>query len=355
MNGPFFVGIANLDRFEHTFRKPGRSIVLFGQFRLHASDHDRIELLAVGGGTAGEPLVVKQFEQCGETFRVAVVRRGRQKQLVFKMRNEQAKGVCSHRVRGITADTRGSAVVGFIEDQQIELAREGGLVWTGQEFTEQTQRSLTLEEVDAGDEPWEVVPRIDVDTTTSSKQSHHRGVHDTKVEAELVPHLFLPLNLERGGADDQDLPSAVTDDKFECHHARFDRFAQAHVIGDQEVDPWHLDRTYDGIELVVFDVDTGPKWSLDRPQVCRRRSAPADGIEKGVECIGWIDSRWFRQRNLFHNPCTGFQLPNDTEFFSEAIVFHGGQSDQVLRRFQAGTKTFRRKSAGGDVCDHPIP
>ena len=131
MNVPFFVGVANLDRFEHTFRKPGRSIVLLGQFRLHTSDHDRIELLAVGRCTASEPLVVEQFEQCGKTFRVAVVRRGRQKQLVFKMRHEQAKGVRAHRVGGITAHTRGSAVVGFIEDQQIELAREGGFVWTG--------------------------------------------------------------------------------------------------------------------------------------------------------------------------------------------------------------------------------
>ena len=171
MDGPLLVGVRNLDGVQHPLRKPGRAVPLRRQFRLHAPDHDRIELLAVGRRAAGEPLVVEQFEQRRKALRVAVVRRGREEQLVFKVRHEQAKGLGPQRVRGVPAHARRGAVVGLVHDQQVELAGEGWLVRPRQEFPEQPQRSLPLEEVDAGDEPGEVVPRVDVDAPAAAQHA----------------------------------------------------------------------------------------------------------------------------------------------------------------------------------------
>ncbi len=318
---PFLVGVRNLDGLQHPLRKPWRAVPLRRQFRLHAPDHDRIELLAVGGRAAGEPLVVEQFEQRRKALRVAVVRRGREEQLVFEVRGQQPKGLGPQRVGGVLAPARRGAVVGLVHDQQVELAGEGWLVRPRQEFPEQPQRSLSLEEVDAGDEPGEVVPRVDVDAPAAAKIPHQRGVHDAEVEAELVPHLLLPLDLKRGRADDQDLPGAVPDDEFEGHHPRFDGLAEAHVVGDQQVDPRHLDRPHHRIKLVVLDVDAGAERRLDVPHVSRGRRTPAHGIEKGVELVGRIEAGGVGQGDLLDDPGPRLKLPDDLEFFAQAVVF----------------------------------
>src|SRR6266536_6008304 len=92
----------------------------------------------------------------------------------------------------------------FIHNQEVEFARVGRLVRPWQDFSEQPQRSLPLEEVDAGDEPGEVRPGVDVDAPAAPKLLHQGAVHDAEVEAELVTHLLLPLDLQGRGADNQD-------------------------------------------------------------------------------------------------------------------------------------------------------
>lgn len=77
------------------------------------------------------------------------------------------------------------------------------------------------------------------------------------------------------------------------HHARFDGFAEAHVVSDEEVDPWHLDRPHNGVKLVIFDVNARTKRSLDVAHVSRGRRSPTDCIEKCVQPVGRIEARGF--------------------------------------------------------------
>jgi hypothetical protein len=68
--------------------------------------------------------------------------------------------------------------------------------------------------------PWEngyareVCPRIDVDTPTAPQLFHEGRVDDAELQAKLIPHLVTPLNLERGGADDQQGMNALTQDQL---------------------------------------------------------------------------------------------------------------------------------------------
>ena len=158
--------------------------------------------------------------------------------------------------------------MGLVGDQQIVLA---GIDWFAecrQGFFEQPKGTFSFEKVDAGDEPGEMGPRVDVDSSAAAKITHQARIHDAEVEAELVPHLFPPLNLQSRGDDNQDLACSVTDDEFEGHHARFDGLAKPHIISDQQIDPRHLDRTHHGVKLVVFNFDATAKWRLDVLQVC---------------------------------------------------------------------------------------
>src|SRR5262249_49001543 len=162
-----------------------------------------------------ETLVVEQFEQRREALRVAVVRRGGQEELVFKMRHQEAKSLRAERVGSVAAPTRWGTVMCLIYEKQVELPGIRRFVRPRQHFTKQQQRSIPLEEVDGRDEPGEVVPRIDVDASLAAKLPHQVAVHDAEVEAELVPHLLFPLDLQRGRADNKNFAGAVPDDEFE--------------------------------------------------------------------------------------------------------------------------------------------
>ena len=102
-----------------------------------------------------------------------------------------------------------------------------------------------------------------MDAAAPAKLPHEVAVDDAEVEAELVAHLVPPLELERGGADDQDAPGAVPDDEFEGGHPGLDGLAETDVVGDQQVDPGHLNRPDHGIELVILDVDARTERGLD--------------------------------------------------------------------------------------------
>jgi hypothetical protein len=122
---------------------------------------------------------------------------------------------------------------------------------------------------------------------------HQRAVHNAEVEPELVPHLLLPLDLQRRGADDQDAPGTVPDDEFQRRHAGLDGLTQAHVVGDEQVDPWHLDGPHYRVKLVVLNVDAGAEGGLDVLHVGGRGGTPAHGVEEGVQLVGRVEAGRF--------------------------------------------------------------
>ena len=81
------------------------------------------------------------------------------------------------------------------------------------------------------------------------------AVDDAKLEAELVAHLIAPLQLEASRADDQDGARAVAKDQLLDDEAGLDGLAEADVVGDQQVDPRHLQGARDGVELVILEGD----------------------------------------------------------------------------------------------------
>src|SRR6266849_5524368 len=142
--------------------------------------------------------------------------------------------------------------MGLVDDEQIEFTWVGGFAIGGQHFAEEAQRSLALEEVDGGDEAGEVCPGVDVQAALAPEVFHQVAIDDAELQAEFVAHLVTPLYLQRGGADDEDFAGTVTNDEFLADEPGFDGFAEANVIGDEQVDARHLDGSRYGVELVVF-------------------------------------------------------------------------------------------------------
>ena len=84
----------------------------------------------------------------------------------------------------------------IIDNQEIEFPWINRIVRAGQNFPEHPQWPLPLQEVDGRNEPWKMVPWIDMNSTLSAQYLHEFAVHDAEIQTELVPHLIVPLDLQ---------------------------------------------------------------------------------------------------------------------------------------------------------------
>ncbi|MBV8557731.1 MAG: hypothetical protein JO116_19375 [Planctomycetaceae bacterium] len=349
-------GVIDLQRLEHPLGEPVLPEVVLGQFGLQAANHDGIplpeELPRVGGHAAGEPLVVQKLQQGREALRIAVVGGGRQEELVLEVRGQEADRPGAERVGGVLAPPGRGAVVRLVHDQHVVTAGVDRLPLGRERLLEEPGGPLPLQEVERGDQPREVGPRVDVDAPPAPQVPHQAAVHDAEIEPELVPHLVPPLDLERGRADDEDPPCPVPDDQLEDDEPRLDGLAQPHVVGDQQADPGHLDGPDHGVELVVLDVDARAERGLEVFQVGRRSSPPADGIEEGVEPTGGVESGGLGQGDLLDDLGPRLDLPDNLELFPEGVVLDGQQRDEVLGAVRRRLHRWGRECAGTDLAHH---
>ena len=75
MGLPFFLGVSDFQVPDHALGEAAATIPAQLQFRLHAPHHHRFQLGAIRGHGTGEALVIQEFQQGGEAFPIAIVRR----------------------------------------------------------------------------------------------------------------------------------------------------------------------------------------------------------------------------------------------------------------------------------------
>ena len=138
-------------------------------------------------------------------------------------------------------------------------------------------------------------------------------------------------------------------------HPGLDGLAEAHIISDQQVDPWHLDRPHHGVKLVVLDVDAGAKGCLDVLHVGSGCGTPAHGVEEGVELVGRIEPGRFGQCDLLDDPRPRLKLPDDV------VVLRPGRRPRPRKgsaRFCGESRPVCRRSGGSvlgrNLRHHPL-
>ena len=277
------VGVGDFERLNNALREAWRAVPARGEFTLEPAHHHGGELLRARGNAARESLVIKEFEQRGERFLVAVVRCGREEQLVLEVRREHADGTRALRVGGVAPAARGRHVVRLIDHEHVEAARECRFARGRKNLLKQAKGPLALEKVDAGDQPRKMGPRVHMQATRAAQALHELGIDNAELQAELIAHLVAPLNLDRRWADHQGAADTMTQHQFLDDQARFDGLAQAHVVGDEQVDARHADGASQWIELVVLDVDAAAKGRLQGRYIGLRNRALANGVQERVE------------------------------------------------------------------------
>ena len=346
------LGVGHLDGLEPAAREP-RGAVPVHDVRLEPAHHHRRELIRIGADAAGEALVVQHLQERGEGFRVAVVRRRREEQLVLEMRGEQADGVRAIRVRRVPPAAGGGHVMRLVDDQQVEGPGEDRPAGRGQHVAEEAQGALALEVVDGGDEAREVRPRIHVQAPAAPQLLHQRGVDDAEVQAELVAHLVAPLDLQRGRAGDQDRMHPLAEDQLLGHQPGLDGLPEAHVVGDEQVGARHLDGAHHRIELIVLDGDAGAEGGLERGDVGGGDGAPQYRVEEGVQVARIVEAPGRVGQPLgLVDAGAGLDLPDDAQLVAEGVVLDRREADQVLRRLlETRSEDVARQAGGEDILD----
>ncbi len=85
-----------------------------------------------------------------------------------------------------------------------------------------------------------------------------------------------------------------------------------------------------GIKLVIFQFDAAAKRRLQRFDIGAGDGSPAHGIEEGVEALRRVEAVRRGQRVPFDHAHARLDLPDDLQLFSQRVIFHRTERDEVL-------------------------
>jgi hypothetical protein len=111
------------------------------------------------------------------------------------------------------------------------------------------------------------------------------SVDDGEVEAEFLGQLVLPLEQHRRRRRDDNHLDATPQEQLSNDKSRFNRLAQANVIGDQKIDAWQFERLGQGKKLVRVQSDARPKRCLEQLPIRGRCGAPLGRAQISPEAL----------------------------------------------------------------------
>ena len=175
-------------------------------------------------------------------------------------------------------------------------------------------------------------PGVDAVAAFATAADDVFAVEDDEGEAEADLHFGLPLGDDGGRAGDDDALDLLTHDHFAEDEAGFDGFAEADVVGNEEVDAREEQGFAEGFQLVGHDLDASAVGGLEEFGVGGGDEVPADGVEVGGEFVGRVEAAGGdvvpvgRAKNFGID----FALPEDREAGALGVVVQAGEVDQGL-------------------------
>ena len=313
---------------------------------LEAADHDGVEVFLDHFDAAGEALRVEDFEEGAEAVGVAVVRRGGEKEAVFKAAGEIADDASELRVDGVARAAGGGGVVGFIEDEQ-RVRRQGA------EPVAHRSAVVFVDEQLVRDEEARVSgPGVDAEAAFLADAFHVGAVHDLEDQAEAGFEFVFPLQQHRGRAGDDDVVDATAQQQFGGDESCFDGLAEADVIGDEEVDARHEQRLAQRLELVGIDADTSAEGRLEEARIGGGDAVPAQAVDVGAEEADLIKAFGADAFPGVFTDDFGAQLhfPDDLGTHPLGVVIDTGEAEQGTDA-GGGLDRFDQVMAGADLDD----
>src|SRR5690606_27243849 len=120
------------------------------------------------------------------------------------------------------------------------------------------------------------------------------------------------------------------------------------IVGDEQVNSSHVDRAHQRVELEVLNADATAERCMKESPIGIGGCTPSHGVEEGIERVGVVLPSDRRQASPLDDLSAWLDLPDDLQFFAEAIFVDRRQRQAVLRRTNI-------ESSGIDVRHHPLP
>jgi hypothetical protein len=138
----------------------------------------------------------------------------------------------------------------------------------------------------------------------------------------------LPKHRRRRRNDDKVDPAPQQ--QFAQDEAGFVRFAEADIIGDQEIDPRQYERFAQRFELISVEPDAGPERRLKEGRVGRRDAAPSHRAGIRREQLRVIERLLAdaAPAGILDDPSVEFVFPQDRNRFALRVVIDSGGMDQ---------------------------
>ena len=303
---------------------------------------------------------IDHLQQSREGLGVTVVRGGGEEQAVLAL-----LGQLSHRggplgVHGVAATPTGRRrsrwchVVGLVHDEDVEgvAASRGRSARLGQDIAQQTLSAHARQPGHRHDDPRVEAEGIRRQPRGTADLGELLGVD----EAELLPHLLLPLQAQTRRADDDDRAGAVAQEELLDDQARLDRLAQADVVGQEEVRARRLQGTAQRLELVGLQARPGTEGGLVLTRIRRGDRAPADGIDECADRVRVVErggADRLGQALVRQDGVPVLQFPDDVELLPHAVLLQGLEGDDVLDSWTGVIRSAARQTLLDDVSDRP--
>ena len=299
------------------------------QVVLESAHHHVIQIAFDHLDAAAKALGIEQFEQGGETVRMAVVRGGGQEQTVLEPGREALDGARDLRVDGVALAAGGRGVMRFVEDEQ------GAGAECSEPVAQGSGVGLVDQETMGNQKAGMSGPGVDAEASLAPNAGDEIFVENLEWQAEALLEFFLPLEQHRRRASDYDFADLLAHQQLSRNQASLDGLSQADVIGDEEIHAWQAQGFPQRFELIGVEPDAGAKGRLQEAGVGGSDAIPAEGIEVGGEVLGRVEAALGKPCPFLAGQDSGveFALPEHAELLPLRVVFDAGEFDErgVLR------------------------
>ena len=155
-------------------------------------------------------------------------------------------------------------------------------------------------------------------------------VEDLENQAEPGFGLLFPLQEHRWRAANDDFAGLFANQQLAADEQGLDGFAQAHVVGDEQIDPWQEQGLAERLKLVGVQADAGPEGRLEQLGVRGRNAVPPQGVQVGGEGPGRIESPLGDgvPRLAVHDLRVDFPFPEHFQPLALGVVIDARKLDQ---------------------------
>ena len=189
---------------------------------------------------------------------------------MLEPRCKVANGSGELRIDGVPSAAGRRGVVRLVENQQAprperaeRIAKRRGIVFVAQQPMRHDETRMRG-------------PRIDRVPALHTHAPHVLAVKDDERQPEALVQFLFPLQDHGRWRGNDDAPDPLAHKKLADNEAGFDRLAEAHVVGDEQVDPWQQQGLAQRLELVGVNPNARAIRRLKQFRIGRGDRVPAE-------------------------------------------------------------------------------